>query len=132
MSGFPLPEVVTVPRHVKVRRVRGLTEATLGARLSTPLDPAVIDGLPEGPTEQARRTQLFTYVTDALATDGRRGRGVVEGRDTYGTTAVIAVESARRLAAGYARPGVLALAQAYDASGFLDFLAPHGIRWTIG
>ncbi|WP_331765800.1 hypothetical protein [Embleya sp. NBC_00896] len=55
----------------------------------------------------------------------------MRGHDTYGITAVIAVEAARRLAADGAEPGVLAPAQAYDPTSFLTFLAPHGISWTI-
>jgi short subunit dehydrogenase-like uncharacterized protein len=128
---FPLPEVVTIPHHVQVRHVEGLVEATLGARLSSPLSPQIIDSLPEGPTEDSRRTHRFTYVIDAVGADCRSARGVVQGPDTYGTTAVIAVEAARRLVADSARPGVLAPAQAFDPASFLNFLAPHGIRWTI-
>ena len=55
----------------------------------------------------------------------------MRGHDTYGITAVIAVEAARRLVADGAKPGVLAPAQAYDPTSFLTFLAPHGISWTI-
>lgn len=131
VAKFPLTEVVTIPRHVEVRHVEGLAEAALSARLSAPIDPSIITGLPEGPAEEARATQRFTYVIDAVALDGRRARGVVEGPDTYGTTAVIAVESARRLIADPAKPGVLAPAQAYDPTAFLDSLLPHGVRWTI-
>lgn len=126
-----MPEVVTIPRHVRVRRVEGVTEAALGDRLNMPLTPQLIDSLPEGPDEDSRRGQRFTYVLDATAAGGRRARGVVQGPDTYGTTAVIAVEGARRLIADPAAPGVLAPAQAYDPAGFLDFLAPHGIRWSV-
>ncbi|MER5645570.1 saccharopine dehydrogenase NADP-binding domain-containing protein [Streptosporangium sp. NPDC002524] len=131
VATFPLPEVVTIPRHVQVRHVEGLVEAALSAQLSDPIDPEIIARLPEGPTEEGRRTQRFTYVIDAVAADGRHGRGVVEGPDTYGTTAVIAVESARRLVTDPAKPGVLTPAQAYDATGFLNFLVPHGVHWTI-
>lgn len=128
---IPLSEVVTIPRHVPVRRVDGLVDAALSARLSTPITPEIIDSLPEGPTEDARSTQRFTYLIDAIGSDGRLARGVVRGSDTYGKTAVIAVESARRLAADGAKPGVLAPAQAYDPSDFLDFLAPYGVHSTI-
>ncbi|MEV0388673.1 saccharopine dehydrogenase NADP-binding domain-containing protein [Nonomuraea sp. NPDC050643] len=131
VAKFPLTEVVTIPRHVQVRHVEGLAEAALSARLSVPLDPSIIADLPEGPTEQARESQRFTYVLDAVALDGRRARGVVAGPDTYGTTATIAVESARRLVTGPAKPGVLAPAQAYDPAAFLDFLLLHDVRWTI-
>ncbi|MEU1737452.1 saccharopine dehydrogenase NADP-binding domain-containing protein [Streptosporangium sp. NPDC020145] len=128
VTAFPVPEVVTIPRHVRLRHVQGLTEAALGDQLNTPLTPELIESLPEGPDEDRRRTQRFTYVLDATGTDGRRARGIVQGPDTYGTTAVIAVESARRLIADPAKPGVLAPAQAYHPNSFLDFLIPHGVH----
>lgn len=131
VMAFPVSEVVTIPRHIRVRHVQGLTEAALGDRLNTPLTPQIIENLPEGPDEDSRRTQHFTYVLDATGIDGRRARGIVQGPDTYGTTAVIAVESARRLIADPAKPGVLAPAQAYHPTAFLDFLIPHGIQRTI-
>ncbi|WP_240796580.1 saccharopine dehydrogenase NADP-binding domain-containing protein [Streptomyces sp. RFCAC02] len=131
VAPFPLPEVITVPRHVAVRRMAGLTEAGLTERLNRPVPPEVVDSLPEGPTGEERRRQRFRYVLDALGTGGRRARGIVRGSDTYGTTAVIAVESARRLAAEPPGAGVLAPAQAFGAADFLDHLGRHGLRWSI-
>jgi short subunit dehydrogenase-like uncharacterized protein len=128
---LPLSEVVTIPRHIPVRHVESLVDAALGAQLNTPLTPQIIDSLPEGPTEEDRGTQRFTYLIDAVGRDGQSARGVVSGHDTYGITTVIAVEAARRLVADGAKPGVLAPAQAYDPTSFLTFLAPHGISWTI-
>jgi short subunit dehydrogenase-like uncharacterized protein len=128
---FPLPEVVTVPRHTRVRYVESVADAGLAARLSTPITQATIDNLAEGPTEDSRRKQRFTIVIDAVGVDGRRARGVVQGVDTYGTTAAIAVEGARRLVAEPVTPGVRAPAEAYDPAGFLDFLDARGARWTI-
>ncbi len=131
VTAFPVPEVVTIPRHLSLRHVEGLTEAALGDRLNAPLTPEAIASLPEGPDEDGRRTQRFTYVLDATGTDGRRVRGIVQGADTYGTTAVIAVESVRRLVAEPAGPGALAPAQAFDPTAFLDFLIPYGVQWRI-
>ncbi|MEO3806023.1 saccharopine dehydrogenase NADP-binding domain-containing protein [Nonomuraea sp. B1E8] len=131
VMAFPVSEVVTIPRHIRVRHVQGLTEAALGDQLNTPLTSEIIDNLPEGPDEDSRRTQHFTYVIDATSADGRRARGIVQGPDTYGTTAVIAVESARRSIADPAKPGVLAPAQAFHPAAFLDFLIPHGVQWII-
>lgn len=127
----PLSEVVTIPRHLAVRHVESLVDAAVGAQLGIPLTPQIIDSLPEGPTEEARRTQRFTYLIDAVGGDGQSARGILQGHDTYGITAVIAVEAARRLVADGAEPGVLAPAQAYDPTSFLAFLAPRGISWTI-
>ncbi|EWM18680.1 trans-acting enoyl reductase family protein [Kutzneria sp. 744] len=128
MAKFPLPEVVTIPRHVRVGHVEGLAEAALVARLSTSVPPELIDTLPEGPTPEARLSQRFTYVFDATTPDGRGLRGLVQGVDTYGTTATIAVEAARRLIADDAKPGVLAPAQAFEAA---DFLSAVGLSWSI-
>jgi short subunit dehydrogenase-like uncharacterized protein len=128
---LPLAEVVTIPRHVSVGHVESLVEASLSARLSTPVSPEFIDTLPEGPTEPDRLTQRFTYLVDATTADGHTVRGLVQGTDTYGTTAVIAAESARRLIADGAKPGVLAPAQAFDPAGFLDFLTTRGLSWSI-
>ncbi|WP_327291855.1 hypothetical protein [Streptomyces sp. NBC_01198] len=62
---------------------------------------------------------------------GTNVRGWVGGPDVYGLTAVIAVEGAVRLAAGSAPAGVLAPSQAYDPTGFLDTLTPHGVTWLV-
>ncbi|WP_285784012.1 saccharopine dehydrogenase NADP-binding domain-containing protein [Microbispora sp. NBRC 16548] len=131
VARFPLPEVVTVPRHVAVRHMEGLAEAEMVERLNSPVPAEVVASLPEGPSEESRRGQRFTYVLDALGTDGRRARGVVRGADTYGTTAAIAAESACRLVAEPAKAGILAPAQAFDSLDFLEYLARRGIRWSI-
>ena len=91
----------------------------------------LIDRLPEGPPEDRRRAASFTFVADATGTDGRRARGVVQGTDAYGLTAVIAVEGARRLVADGAPAGVLAPAQGFEPADFLEFLAPHGVGWNV-
>lgn len=131
MVGFPLQEVVSVPRHVRVRRVQSVAEAALASRLATPIASAMIDELPDGPSEADRQKQHFTIVIDAISAEGDVARGVVRGIDTYGTTAVIAAEAARRLATDTARPGVRAPAEAFDPADFLDWLAPHGLTWSI-
>lgn len=131
VAALPLSEVVTIPRHVTVRYVESLVDATLRARLSTPLTAQMIDGLPEGPSDDARATQRFIYLVDATGPGGEHLRGIVRGPDTYGTTAVIAVEAAHRLVAADAQHGVLAPAQAFDPASFLDFLGHHGITWAI-
>jgi len=131
VAGLPLCEVITIPRHVQVGYVEGVVEASLKAALGRPIPTELIQNLPEGPTELDRNRQRFTYVLDAVDPEGKPTRGVIQGTDTYGTTAVVAVEAARRLAAGESKPGVLAPAQAFDATGFLEALSHHGLSWTI-
>ncbi|WP_328390317.1 saccharopine dehydrogenase family protein [Nocardia sp. NBC_00416] len=131
MAALPTCEVVTIPRHVQVDHVESLLEATLKAGLETPLTPELIAGLPAGPTEYDRAGQQFTYLLDAVDHQGLRTRGVIRGRDTYGTTAVAAVEAARRLAAGNTAAGVLTPAQAFDPADFLETLSGRDLSWTI-
>jgi short subunit dehydrogenase-like uncharacterized protein len=153
VARYPGGEVVTLPRHVRTRAVRqrisarsfaphpalagGVPAATaaFGALLRTPLRgplDALIDRLPEGPGEDARRASAFTIVAEAHGEDGTTGRAIVEGTDVYGLTAVIAVEVARRMSAdGYDRAGALAPAQAVDAEDFLGFLGEHGISHRV-
>lgn len=103
--------------------------------LRTPLRELLgrmIDALPEGPGEAARRAAEFTIVADAHGQDGSTGRGVVRGIDVYGLTAVILVHGAEVMSSpGYDRAGALGPAAAYDAEAFLNFLGDHGVSWEL-
>jgi short subunit dehydrogenase-like uncharacterized protein len=154
VARYPGGEVVTVPRHVKVDTVReritastfaphrllasavpALTAFGVGPLMRTPLRGAidgVIDRLPEGPSEDARRGSEYTIVAEARGTDGRVGRCTVVGNDVYGITAVMSVEIARRMQAdGFSGAGALAPAQAVDAEDFLGFLGEHGVSYRV-
>lgn len=150
---YPGGEVVTVPRHVELRNLRyrwasstfaprsalkpvvPLTLPVLKLALSTPLRDLLssqIDRLPEGPPEDARRAARWTIVAEARGESGTVGRATVSGRDMYGITAVIAVRCAELLSdPGFDRAGALAPAQAFDAEGFLRFLEPHGVTFSV-
>jgi short subunit dehydrogenase-like uncharacterized protein len=130
IAPFPLPPVITVPRHLPARRVSGFITADVVAAFDA-LTAALVESLPEGPSADRRVRDRFTVVTDVLGEDGRTVRGVVRGTDTYGTTAVIAVEAARRLVVDKARPGVLAPAEAFAPKDFLEFLTAFGVRWSV-
>ncbi|MEU2033721.1 saccharopine dehydrogenase family protein [Nocardia amamiensis] len=127
---FPLQEVVTVPRHVQVRSVQGLMEEELSKAFG-PVSSEFVESWPETPDETGLAEQSWRVVIDAVSEDGRRARGVAQGRDTYGTTALTVVEGAIRLADGKAPAGVRTPAQAFDPVSFLDSLVPHGTSWTI-
>lgn len=154
VARYPGGEVVTAPRHIDVRTVRqrisarafaphsaltALVPAVSGLALApllrSPLRGAidgVIDRLPEGPAEDARRASQFTIVAEARGTDGSVGRAIVEGSDVYGITAVMAVEIARLMAReGFDGSGALAPAQVVDPEDFLDFLGEHGITYRF-
>lgn len=130
ISNFPLVETVTIPRHVQVRRVVGVVETSLAGRLSAPLSETVIDAV-SNPSPDVRRDQTFLIVLEATSVDGGVLRGTVEGTDTYGTTAAIAVECTKLLVERQARSGVLAASQALEPGEFLDRLAAYNIRWRI-
>jgi short subunit dehydrogenase-like uncharacterized protein len=127
---FPLPGVATIPRHVPTSHVEGVARAVLVEAFSQ-ITLELIDTVPDGPSQESRTATRWTVVAEATGADGRRARGVVSGPDTYGATAIIAVESARQLASQGARPGVLAPAQAFDPAGFLDFLTKYQASWSI-
>jgi short subunit dehydrogenase-like uncharacterized protein len=126
---FPLPAVVTVPRHVPADRVEGVARSDLVAAF-TGVTAELVETLPKGPPEESRHASRWVIVVEATGAGGY-ARGVVQGVDTYGTTAVIAVEAARRLVADGARPGVLAPSQAFDARDFLEFLEGHGVTFDV-
>jgi len=130
ISKFPLVETITIPRHVRVRRVVGVIETSLAARLSAPFPAEMIETL-SNPSPDVRKDQKFLIIVEATSTDGSVLRGTVEGTDTYGTTAAIAVECASRLVEDQARSGVLAASQAFEPVKFLDRLAAHNVHWRI-
>ncbi|MEV0162720.1 saccharopine dehydrogenase NADP-binding domain-containing protein [Nonomuraea fuscirosea] len=130
VEAFALPGAVTVPRHVRVRRVRTVIRAEVAA-LFAALTPDVVDSVPEIPDEAARAASRWLMLAEATGTGGGRARGWVTGSDAYGMTAVIAVEGARRLAEDGAPAGTLAPAQAFDPAGFLDHLTTHGVTWQV-
>ena len=150
---YPGGEVVTVPRHVRARSVRlrwatpsfvpaarlaPLLPAALpavGALLRTPVASvldAVIDRLPEGPQEDARRKSRFTIVAEARGKGGTAGRAIVRGEDVYGLTAKIIVRGAELLCEEDCDAvGALAPAEAFDPEAFLLYLGDHGVRFEV-
>ena len=151
---YPAGEVITVPRHTRTRRVTTLLTAgtvalhpalagvvpytvpAMSMALRTPLRgllERVVDALPEGPDEDARRAAAFTIVAHARGEDGRSARGVVRGTDVYGLTAVALVHGAESMAGpGYDRAGALGPAAAFDPTAFLNRLGDHGLSWELG
>jgi short subunit dehydrogenase-like uncharacterized protein len=129
VTAFPLPGVVTVPRHITARRVRAVIRAEV-ADVFASLTPEVVESVPEiVPVEVRQASQWFMYASARGL--GQRADGWVTGPDAYGLTAVIAVEGAFRLARGEAPAGALTPAQAFSPSDFLDALTPHGVSWQV-
>lgn len=150
---YPSGELLTVPRHVRTRRVTSLitVETFAGTPKAAPLVPLVAPAaalalrsplkaalepllarFPEGPSEASRGRVRFTVVALAHGEDGRMRRGVATGGDVYALTAATVVHGAALMAEeGYERAGALAPSEAYDAAGFLDALVPHGVTCEI-
>jgi hypothetical protein len=128
VTAFPLPGIVTIPRHVRVGRVSGVVESALADRLADPIDPRLIDRLPVGPTPQDRETQRFTVLAQATTADGRTARGIARGTDTYGTTARLVATAAVRIARQQDRPvGVLSPTEDFSPDGLLEIIEACGV-----
>jgi short subunit dehydrogenase-like uncharacterized protein len=112
---LPTGEIVTVPRHLDVRGVRGwAVTGGLTARAATllsPVLPALVRSLlplldrwarggAAGPSEAERRSGEFEIVARATGAGGRTRTVAVRGQDPYGLTAAIITAGARRLAGG--------------------------------
>jgi short subunit dehydrogenase-like uncharacterized protein len=123
-----LQEVISVPRHVQVAHVQGFAEAVLADALSSAIPEEAIGSMPEGPSDAARSRDRWAILVEASTPDGRRARAVAQGPDSYGTTAVIAVEGVLRLGGP---AGARAPSEALPPAGFLDALAPYGVTWDI-
>jgi short subunit dehydrogenase-like uncharacterized protein len=154
VARYPSGEVVTVPRHTRVRTIasRIAVSGMVPAGPLTPLVPplmaglslglrtpvrgllqAAVGALPEGPDEGARGAARFTIVVRARGDDGTEGQGVVRGSDPYGLTAVTTVHGASLLAdSSYDRAGVLSAASAFEPVAFLNYLTDHGVKWELG
>jgi short subunit dehydrogenase-like uncharacterized protein len=140
---FPSGEVITGPRHVNVRTLRGwlVMGATL-ARVTpflAPAFPVVIPALrpllerlatrADDPTAEARHASRFTIRVEIEDAGGERRALEVRGRDPYGLTAVLAVRGARRLLDGPpSDAGVIAPAQLLDPESLLDELRGEGVE----
>ena len=129
---FALPPAVTIPRHVRTRHAEGLASPEIHGFFGS-ADQAMVDAMPlrQGPGADSRARSRYTLVVDAVSVEGQARRAVLQGRDVYGTTGVIAVEAVRRLVEDGARSGALTPAEAFDGSDFLDFLRPYGVTWTV-
>ena len=89
----------------------------------------LVDRLPEGPPERARRWARFRVLAEAIGPEGRAAVQC-EGRDVYGLTARFLVAAAQRVSGA----GAMAPAEALDAEAFLEAVSgedEHGaFSWS--
>jgi hypothetical protein len=118
MEDYPLPEAVTVPRHLGSRDVRLVMAAATLQAIFSPDAPQ-----PDAIDDEARAASRFMVVVEAGDGESQR-RTVAIGGDIYGITAPIVAEAAVRLIDS-GLSGTLAPAQAFDAGDFLQVLIPE-------
>jgi short subunit dehydrogenase-like uncharacterized protein len=148
---FPSAEVITIPRHLKVREVRvfmsvpavaaSLLSAVapcLSLLLRTPLPrlaAAAIGTGTGGPDDKTRRHDEFRIAVDVRGVRGGAAdhrRLLVHGRDPYGLTAVIAAYGAEQMCRDdYAAAGVLPPAAAFAPRPLLDYLKEFGLTYEV-
>ncbi|MCG3174043.1 MAG: hypothetical protein GMKNLPBB_02263 [Myxococcota bacterium] len=101
------------------------------ALLSTPVGPLaklwVRRAAPPGPREQARKETPFSILLEGFKGE-RRNSLLVEGRDPYGLTGVIARIGAQRLLEWNGPGGVLSPSQVVDPEAFFRQLEPKGVK----
>ncbi len=138
---FPAAEVITVPRHVRARRVQGylaVAAATPLSALATRMAALVAPALPalarsglaaqahariparlEPPTDEQRAAARFALVVGGER-NFERHRITALGSDPHRVTAEILADAAARLRRQRApRPGVLAPTQAFEPEAAL-------------
>jgi short subunit dehydrogenase-like uncharacterized protein len=148
---FPSAEIITIPRHLKVREVRVfMSVPALAARplsaiapwlrllLRTPLlrlATAAVGTGTGGPDEKTRRRDEFRIAVDVRGVRGGAAthrRLLVHGRDPYGMTAVIAAYGAEQMCRDdYAGAGVLPPAAAFAPRPLLDYLKEFGLTYEM-
>ncbi len=114
--------------------VATLTLPALSLAMRTPLRRAVgavINRMPEGPSEEDRRNAKFMVGCEVRA-GSRVRRGSVTGTDVYGLTGVTTVHGALLAAdPSYDRSGALAPSQAFDPEPFLGALSDFGVAFEV-
>jgi short subunit dehydrogenase-like uncharacterized protein len=148
---FPSAEIITIPRHLKVREVRvfmclppiaarvlSATAPAFRALLRTPLSrlaELAIGAGTGGPDEATRAGDEFRIAIDVGGvrggTAGHR-RLLLHGRDPYGLTAVVAAYGAGLMCRDdFDRAGVLPPAAAFAPGPLLDYLKAFGLTYEI-
>lgn len=111
LGEFSMADIVTIPRHLKVRDVTSY------------LTVAAAEGL----AAAAERDSAETFVVEVVVRAGQEERRIAaRGEDIYAVSAPLAVEAVARILDGRVHAkGVAAAGEMFDAAGFLRALAPH-------
>ncbi|WP_018654308.1 saccharopine dehydrogenase family protein [Actinomadura flavalba] len=120
LGRFSMADVVTIPSHLDVRDVHSYMTVEAVTDLSSPDTPA------PAPADATGRSAQ-TFVVDVVVRSGtEERRATATGRDIYAVTAPLAVEAVDRILKGKTNTtGVASAGEIFDATDFLDALAPH-------
>ncbi|WAU81859.1 saccharopine dehydrogenase NADP-binding domain-containing protein [Streptomyces sp. Qhu-G9] len=122
---FTMADVVTVPSHLSIPEVRTYMTAEAAGDIAAPDTPS-----PTAVDERGRSDQTFLIDVVVRSGDTER-RATAGGQDIYAVTAPLAVEAVHRILDGRTgKLGVVSAGELFDATDFLDALAPH-ITWTV-
>jgi len=120
VEDYPVPEALTIPRHVATPRVRVMMSLSTLQDVLSPEAPA-----PDAVDDGDRAGSQFTIVVSVTG-EGETRRAVATGSDIYGISAPIVVAAAFELIAG-SSSGALAPAHAVEAEAFLAGLGDSGL-----
>ena len=124
-SKFSMADIVTIPKHLRVRDVDCYMTVEAVAELSSAATPAPVPVDDDGRSEQ-------TFVVDVVVRRGaEQRRASASGQDIYAITGPLAAEAVDRILSGRTRTtGVASAGAMFDPASFLDAL--HGeLSWTI-
>jgi short subunit dehydrogenase-like uncharacterized protein len=102
-------------------RLPGFARKIAGTSLVQSLLKALVDRIPEGPSEEARRRGRVVLVGVVTNAKGERARARLTTSEGYSLTAETSLEIARRVAAGEAKPGFQTPSRVFGADFILQF-----------
>ncbi|WP_243648472.1 saccharopine dehydrogenase NADP-binding domain-containing protein [Agromyces fucosus] len=123
-SKFSMADIVTIPKHLRVRDVDCYMTVEAIAELSSSDTPAPVPVDENGRSEQ-------TFVVDVMVRRGaEQRRASASGQDIYAITGPLAAEAVDRILSGRTRTtGVASAGAMFDPADFLDALHEE-LSWT--
>jgi short subunit dehydrogenase-like uncharacterized protein len=113
--------MAAAPQLRAAARLPGFARRIAGTSFVQSLLKALVDRIPEGPSEEARRLGRMVLVGVVTNAKGERARARLTTSDGYTLTAQTGSEIARRVAAGEAKPGFQTPSLVFGADFILQF-----------
>jgi short subunit dehydrogenase-like uncharacterized protein len=102
-------------------RLPGFVRSFIGLELTQSVLKSLIDRLPEGPNDAARRTGQGVLIGVARNASGQAVRSRLKLPEPYALTAMTACDIARRVASGESKPGFQTPSRMFGADYILGF-----------